>query len=90
MKKMFFVPIFLLTTPALAHFGDHTAMSLMALAGHVFETDHIVFAAIAVVTGIVSYRAGRKAEAQKKAGTFIDKYGDKSAHYRRMIEILAQ
>ena len=34
--------------------------------------------------------AGRKAEAQKKAGAFIDKYGDKSAHYRRMIEILAQ
>jgi hypothetical protein len=35
-------------------------------------------------------RAGRVAEAQKKADAFVARYGRKSKHYGRMIEILAQ
>jgi hypothetical protein len=35
-------------------------------------------------------QAGHKAEAQKKADVFVSKYGRKSKHYGRMIEILAQ
>lgn len=63
MNRLAFAPLAftLLATPALAHFGDHTALSLMALAEHVFETDHIVFAAIAVLTGVLAYRAGKRA-----------------------------
>lgn len=54
----------ILTAPAAAHVGDHAEMTLSQLAAHVFETDHIVFAAIAVMVGILSYRAGRRAEAR--------------------------
>ena len=52
------------TVPAAAHVGEHTGMSLSQLASHVFETDHIVFATIAVAVGILAYRAGRRAEAR--------------------------
>lgn len=34
-------------------------------------------------------KAGRKVEAQKKAADFLTRYGEKSQHYQRMIEILA-
>ncbi len=34
-------------------------------------------------------KAGRKVEAQKKAADFLTRYGEKSQHYKRMIEILA-
>lgn len=63
MNRLAFLPLALLASPALAHFGDHTAMSLREIFDHVFETDHIVFAAIAVLTGIFAYRAGKKAGA---------------------------
>lgn len=61
MNRLAFIPLALLATPAFAHFGDHTGMSLREVFDHVFETDHIVFAAIAVLTGILAYRAGKKA-----------------------------
>ena len=56
--------LMLLVAPAAAHVGEHGGMTLSQLASHVFETDHIVFAAIAIVVGILSYRAGRRAEAR--------------------------
>lgn len=67
MKKLLFIPIVFLASPAFAHFGDHTVFALMDLLAHVFETDHIVFAAIAVLTGVLAYRAGRRAEARSHA-----------------------
>lgn len=64
MKKLVFLPIVMLTFPAIAHQGDHAGMALREIISHVFETDHIVFAAIAIVTGILCFRAGRRAEAR--------------------------
>lgn len=64
MRNLAFLPLFFLTTPALAHQGDHTGFDWAGLLAHVFETDHMVFAAIAVVTGILCFRAGRRAEAK--------------------------
>ena len=60
--KLAIVALLASAAPAAAHFGDHGGMMLSQLASHVFETDHIVFAAVAVVVGILSYRAGRRAE----------------------------
>lgn len=57
--------------PAAAHVGEHQGMTLAQLASHVFETDHIVFAAIALVVGVLSYRAGRRAEARAMSATRI-------------------
>lgn len=54
----------ILTAPSSAHVGEHTGMTLTQFAAHVFETDHIVFAAIAIAVGVLSYRAGRRAEAR--------------------------
>ena len=64
MKKIALLPFVLLASPALAHQGDHTHFDWAGLFAHVFETDHIVFAAIAAVTGVLAYRAGRRAEAK--------------------------
>lgn len=57
----------LLTNSALAHQGDHTGFDWAGLIAHVFEADHIVFAAIAVLTGILAFRAGRRTEAKAHA-----------------------
>ena len=58
------VTLSLWTVPASAHVGEHGGMTFSQLLSHVLETDHIVFALIAVAVGIVSYRAGRRAEAR--------------------------
>ena len=47
-----------LASPALAHPGDHAGLDLMALAGHFFEPDHIIFATLAAIIGVLAYRAG--------------------------------
>ncbi len=73
MKKFGSVPFLLLASPALAHQGDHTGFDIAGLLAHVFETDHIVFAAIAVLTGILAYRAGRRAEARVHAAKEISR-----------------
>ena len=62
MKSVLTLLLASLATPALAHPGDHLGMTLAMLAEHLFETDHIVFALIAGAVGVLSYRAGRKAE----------------------------
>ncbi|KAF0226633.1 MAG: hypothetical protein FD175_3000 [Beijerinckiaceae bacterium] len=67
MKNFVIVVLSMLPLPALAHQGDHTGFDWAGLLAHVFETDHMVFAAIAVVTGILCFRAGRRAEAKAMA-----------------------
>lgn len=67
MKKLIFVPFVILSLPALAHQGDHTRFDIAGLIAHVFEWDHLVFAAIAVLTGVLAFRAGRRAEARVHA-----------------------
>lgn len=53
--------------PALAHPGDHSAFSWAQLADHLFEPDHFVFLALIVITGVLAYRLGRRAEARRRA-----------------------
>ena len=55
---------FALSGPAFAHVGEHGGLSLAALAAHFFETDHLVFAGLAVAVGLLAFRAGRRAEAR--------------------------
>ena len=62
MKTALSLLLALAATPALAHPGDHLGMTLAMLAEHLFETDHIVFALLAGVIGVLAYRAGRRAE----------------------------
>jgi hypothetical protein len=54
-----------LATPAYAHTGDHSFIRTSAEAlWHLLEPDHIVFAVLTVLVGILAYRAGRRAEAR--------------------------
>jgi len=62
MKIIIIAIVSMFSVPAFAHQGDHTGFDIAGLISHVFETDHIVFAAIAVLTGVLAYRAGRRAE----------------------------
>jgi hypothetical protein len=48
--------------PAHAHPGDHGHFSWSELAGHLFEPDHLFFAALTIVVGILAFRAGRRVE----------------------------
>jgi hypothetical protein len=52
----------LLIQPALAHPGDHSQFSWSALAAHLFEPDHLIFAALTIAVGFLAFRAGRRAE----------------------------
>lgn len=61
MTRLAFLTLTVLATPAFAHQGDHTHFDLAGLIAHVFEPDHVIFAAIAVLTGVLAYRAGKKA-----------------------------
>jgi hypothetical protein len=53
--------LFALATPAWAHPGDHSRFAWRELADHLFEPDHLVFAALIVITGVLAYRLGRRA-----------------------------
>lgn len=48
----------LAASPALAHPGEHGGMDFASLAAHFFEPDHIIFATIAAIVGVLAYRAG--------------------------------
>ena len=67
MKRLIALPLLLSCAPVLAHPGAHQGMNLAELAGHLFETDHIIFALVAVAVGLLAYRAGRRAEARSRA-----------------------
>lgn len=57
----------LLATPAWAHPGDHTHLSLLGLVQHYAEADHLAFLALTVTVGWLAYRMGRRAEAKAQA-----------------------
>jgi hypothetical protein len=64
---MRYVPVALfalLATPAAAHPGEHTRMSVIQLINHYAEPDHLAFLALTVIVGWVAYWAGRRAEAR--------------------------
>lgn len=54
-------------TPALAHSGDHSGMSLVEVIGHYAEADHLFFLALSVLVGVLAFRAGRRFEAKARA-----------------------
>ena len=64
MKKYAVCLLMMLPTAALAHAGDHGHFDLAALIAHLFEPDHLFFAAVTVIASILAYRAGRRAEAR--------------------------
>jgi hypothetical protein len=58
----------LLATPALAHPGDHSGLSLLGSLAHIaLEPDHLIFAAATVAVGVLAYRAGKRAGAKGRA-----------------------
>jgi predicted outer membrane protein len=67
MKRLAVLLLAMVATPALAHQGDHTQFDPVGLILHVLEPDHVIFAALAILTGVLAYRAGRRAEARSHA-----------------------
>jgi hypothetical protein len=64
-RLFFAVLIAVASTPAFAHVGDHSFVRTTADAmWHVLEADHIVFAVLTVLVGVMAYRAGRRAVAR--------------------------
>ncbi len=51
----------------LLHIGDHSGISVHALGPHLLEPDHLIFAALTVITAILAYRYGRRVEARVQA-----------------------
>ena len=60
MKKYAVCLLVMLPTAALAHAGDHGHFDLAALIAHLFEPDHLFFAAVTIIASILAYRAGRE------------------------------
>jgi hydrogenase/urease accessory protein HupE len=54
----------LAASPAFAHPGDHSHFDWAGFWAHLFEPDHLFFAAAALVASLLAYRAGRRAEAR--------------------------
>jgi len=66
----------LLSSPAGAHPGGHSHMSLMELAAHYAEPDHLAFLALCFIVGVISYRWGRRVAAKaalRRAGRKQDR-----------------
>lgn len=59
--------LFAFSGPAFAHTGAHGHLDLAGLLAHIFEPDHLIFACIAALVGVLAYRAGRRAEARVQA-----------------------
>ena len=53
--------------PAHAHPGGHARMSVLELAQHLAEPDHVAFLAVLVIVGVVAWRWGRSADRAAKA-----------------------
>ena len=53
--------------PAHAHSGEHGHMSLLELARHFAEPDHLAFLAATVLVGWLAFRWGRRIEARAQA-----------------------
>jgi hypothetical protein len=63
-----------IATPAYAHTGDHSFLrtSVDAL-WHVLEPDHVVFALLTLLVGIMAYRAGRNSGRRAEARVHVSK-----------------
>ena len=55
------------STPALAHSGGHSHLSLLEIAKHYAEPDHLAFLALTVIVGWLAFRWGRHVEAKSRA-----------------------
>jgi hypothetical protein len=64
MKKYAICLFLLLPTAAWAHPGDHSHFDWAGFWGHLFEPDHLFFAAVTIIAAVLAYRAGRRAEAR--------------------------
>ncbi|MCA3594765.1 MAG: hypothetical protein ING72_07230 [Methylobacterium sp.] len=64
MKKYAICLFLLLPSVALAHPGEHAHLDWMSALAHFFEPDHIFFAIVTIIAGLLAYRAGRRAEAR--------------------------
>ena len=65
MMKPFLIALgVLFSSAALAHQGTHGHLDILGVLAHIFEPDHVIFAAIAIVSSVLAYRAGRRAEAR--------------------------
>jgi hypothetical protein len=64
MKKYAICLFFLLPSAALAHPGEHAHLDWVGALAHLFEPDHLFFAAVMVIASVLAYRAGRRAEAR--------------------------
>ena len=54
-------------TPAFAHPGGHSHMSIREIVQHYAEPDHLAFLALVVIVGVLAYRFGRRIEAKANA-----------------------
>lgn len=57
----------IVATPAAAHPGGHSHMSLLELVQHYAEPDHLAFLVLAVIVGWLAYALGRRVEARVRA-----------------------
>ncbi|MCU0818457.1 MAG: HupE/UreJ family protein [Beijerinckiaceae bacterium] len=64
MKKYAICLFMLLPSATFAHPGEHAHLGFVAALAHLFEPDHLLFAAITVIASVLAYRAGRRAEAR--------------------------
>jgi hydrogenase/urease accessory protein HupE len=64
MKKYAICLFMLLPSLAFAHPGEHAHLDWASALAHLFEPDHIFFAAVTVIASVLAYRAGRRAEAR--------------------------
>ena len=56
-----------LAAPVLAHPGGHAHMSLVEIAKHYAEPDHLAFLALTAIVGWLAFRWGRRVEAKARA-----------------------
>lgn len=67
MKKYAIGLFLVLPFSARAHVGGHAHFDWAGLFTHLFEPDHLFFAAVAIIASVLAYRAGRRAEARVRA-----------------------
>jgi hydrogenase/urease accessory protein HupE len=58
----------LLSTPALAHPGDHSGLTFGTIAGHLMQIDHLLAIVLIVLVGVLAFSSGRRAERARNNG----------------------
>jgi hypothetical protein len=64
MKKAAFCLFLILPFQAQAHVGDHAHFDWAGMLAHLFELDHLFFAAVTILASVLAFRAGRRADAR--------------------------